>query len=139
MTNDKSAGRRLRQAWEKQTIAGFHLENTPEGYRLTVMMVDADTAAVAPRACGPYLAKPDSCRSGAASRRRRARASCSHWPPISTGTSAPPRKWRFEPAPSSTQANPVHGDDVEEGVSNRSKTPAQILCELFRTEGRDNL
>src|SRR5215469_11783545 len=34
-------------------------------------------------ACGECSARPDSCRSGAASRRRRARASRSRWPRIS--------------------------------------------------------
>jgi hypothetical protein len=49
----------LALGWEKQTIAGFHLENTPEGYRLTFMMIDADTVAVARRACGPGYRKRD--------------------------------------------------------------------------------
>src|SRR6185503_9006194 len=72
--------------WEKQAIIGFHLKNPLEGYRwLTFMMLDADIVAVSPTSVWRCWGKRDWCRSGTESRRRRAPASSSRWPLISTG------------------------------------------------------
>ena len=77
--------------WEKQAIIGFHLKNPLEGYRrLTFMMLDADIVVSARPASGACSGRPGSCRSGTASRRRRARASCSRCGRMNIGTST----WR---------------------------------------------
>jgi len=76
------------EEWEKQAIIGFHLKNPLEGYRrLTFMMLDADIVAVSPTSVWRGWGKRDYCRSGTASRRRRARALSSRWQRISTGIS----------------------------------------------------
>ena len=65
---------------EKQAIIAFHLNNPLEGYRrLTFMMLDGDIVAASRPAFGECSARPDSCRSGTASHRRRAQASRSRW------------------------------------------------------------
>ena len=77
--------------WEKQAIVGFHLKNPLEGYRrLTFMMLDADIVAVSPSSVCACSARPDSCQSGTASRRRKARASRSRLMPIGIGISTCP-------------------------------------------------
>jgi hypothetical protein len=73
--------------WEKQAIIGFHLKNPLEGYRrLTFMMLDADIVAVSPTSVWRVLGQSGLLSKWKESRRRRARASSSLWPLISTGT-----------------------------------------------------
>ena len=59
--------------WEKPAIIGFQLKNPLEGYRrLTFIMLDADIAAASPASVWRSSARRGCCRSGRASRRRRA-------------------------------------------------------------------
>jgi hypothetical protein len=88
------------EAAEKQAIIDFHARFPLEGYRrLPFMMLDEDVVAVSPSSVCRVLKEAGLL---AAWKRQtppaKARASCSRWPPTSTGTSTSPTSTWPEPS-----------------------------------------